>query len=703
MARKYYEGDFDSTIPTVIQGGRLNPERIKRMKAAKAHIKSIPPTLAGKAYMAPYIDELINDYPEMGFKIKVKVSFKNIVKDVGKFISQTASGIANIAENVARETTVAVKNVGTVSITAYNQAKKAVLENSPPFLRPYIGIAVAPLEFIGNPTATVQNITKDVKSLSKDLRTGVVGQVSTTLYQDVARPGFRVVRNIVNETAIKPALLVIDKSAAALLPTEIRKKLSEITEVAALAGRGKLTDKQVLEAMENAAMIGAIPAKIAGNFANDTINTLKKDAILGPFLEKVDYYTGGLLTSAQNLAAMPDDIYNDRDINWKARIVDGLKIYLATVSVSTLIERTAFTAVGAETGLDQTPLGRTALAAGQAYYSIYKMTPDEIAAKAAKDSTFATSHALYAAKEGAISVAKAETIRHSVANGWVDDAFTARMIMSAGGKFYDAAGSDKTLMDTMSDIHDHEFQKYVNYQISKQTGLPVKYEHLVDIYNTDWKRLAEQVSNAMSRLVPSPGSNDESFLARMGKNFLEEMKRVPGNLYNLGPNIIAELERSPANLAKFAKAVASEAERTPENVVKIAENIARESETAAKLIVAEAARTPGNVVEIATNIARETGVGVENVIDELRRFDPSLSIGKPSIKFDIPSLDDLIRQFGPTIIQLLQDKYPGWNESMPLTDEMYQYVMLKKKGNNFGLLAGMVGLLALGYMAMGDE
>jgi hypothetical protein len=189
----------------------------------------------------------------------------------------------------------------------------------------------------------------------------------------------------------------------------------------------------------------------------------------------------------------------------------------------------------------------------------------------------------------------------------------------------------------------------------------------------------------------------------MGKNFLEEMKRVPGNLYNLGPNIIAELERSPANLAKFAKAVASEAERTPENVVKIAENIARESETAAKLIVAEAARTPGNVVEIATNIARETGVGVENVIDELRRFDPSLSIGKPSIKFDIPSLDDLIRQFGPTIIQLLQDKYPGWNESMPLTDEMYQYVMLKKKGNNFGLLAGMVGLLALGYMAMGDE
>jgi hypothetical protein len=145
-----------------------------------------------------------------------------------------------------------------------------------------------------------------------DIETGNAVEV---VYREVAKPAFNIARNVVNETIWKPIHKVVDVTILPILPKNVRSKLDEILDIPEATFSGKLTDKEVLEGLKATAQIGLIPSKMALNLANDTINVLKKDAVLGPFLSKLDQYSGGLLTSAQSLAKTPDDIFNDRNID----------------------------------------------------------------------------------------------------------------------------------------------------------------------------------------------------------------------------------------------------------------------------------------------------------------------------------------------------------------------------------------------------
>lgn len=618
----------------------------------------------------------------MGFSFKsITRSVSKAFKSVTNFVSKPLDQVAKIAAPVMK----AVKDVGEFTEDVYDSAKKTVLKTLPPFARSFVSENILTLEkIVTNPVPTVVAITEDAGKIAKNI-VNETTNAAEFVYHDVTRPAFRVVRNVANETVFKPIHKVVSITVLPLLPSSVRDKVEKIIDIPQGAFEGKLTDKTIIDGVKAYYQIQMLPMKTAGKFANATINTLKKDAILGPFLDKVDLYSGGLLTSAQSLAAMPDDIYHERDIDWKARLVDALKIYLTVVSAGSIANYAvglSANAVGTETGLNQTPLGRGVMSVGVAYGGAF--ANGNLTNLAIQD----------VAKNAVIAQVKGETVKHAVANGWVDDKFTAQMILSAGGKFYDAAGTDKSLMDTMSEIHDKEFQKYINYQIEKKTSLPITYAHLSDVYNTDWSKLASGVADAMARLTNvNISSSDGNFLAKMGQNFINEIKRVPENFSNISQNVLNELQRSPTNLAKFASAIANEAQRTPDNIAKIAENIAKEGARASNNIINEAARTPENVAEITKNIAREGTRAAENIVNQIARTD----------------WESLITKYGPDILPFLQNKYPTWRPGDDFTMEMmddielnYFQQGLRPEFKNGYLVGGLIGLVALGYLATQD-
>ncbi len=709
---------------------------IIRQKTQKSKIKFhdnlgyLPERIYQKRYM--HIYHIHNDFEPIqsssmdGFRIKIRVKIK--IKGLGKFISGIAKVIANIASPLLK----VVKGVGSFTEDVYSAAKNVALSVLPPDIRRFVSDGILNIEqVVTNPVATVQKIVGSVGDVASNIVRETTNAVEYT-YKNVARPAFRVVRNVANETVWKPIHKVVDVAILPILPKDIRDKLDEILDIPEKTFSGKLTDKEILEGCKAYIQLAMIPAKETGKFDNAIINALKKDAILGPFITTIDKYSGGLLTSAQNLASTPEDIYKDRQIDWKARIIDALKIYLTVVTAGTvgaalanIAKGMAINYIGEETGLDGTVLGRTALSAGVLYASAldYKDLT-----KFAESATLDT--AKDAAKSAAIREAKSESVKEAVKKGWVDDAFTAKMILSAGGKFYDAAGTDKTLMDTMSEIHDKEFQNYVDYLVKKETGLPLTYAHLVDIYNTDWAKLASQVSDSMSKISLGTGSSDESFLARMGQNFIDEIKRVPGNFQNIGSNVLDELSRTPENMAKFAKAVAAEANRTPENIANIANNIARESAVGASNVVDEAVRTQDNVAEAVTNVGRETVKAVDNIADELDRTPENVSqITDNVVKAGDKALDDianeatrtpgnvadaiantdwdsLIQKYGKQIIPFLQARYQGFSMRFPPTEGMLNDIELqygKKKSNTGLMVAGLAIVAAMATYVATDE
>jgi hypothetical protein len=689
----------------------------------KDTLGSLPSKMSSKSYMQIY--HAHKDYEpvydeSMGFTLRVRITFnaKKFFQNIEKFVSKAAKDIEKILKPVTR----VVQDVGEFSEDAYNAVKTAVITTLPAPLRSLVTDQILYLEkLVTNPVATITEIPQDATQLANNIVRESVNAVDYT-YKNVAKPVFTISRNVANEVAWKPFQKVIDVTVMPLLPADVREKLDKYLDIPEKAFSGKLTDKVVVEGIKSFIQIGMLPAKLYADLNNGIYNVLMKDAVLGPFISKLDQYSGGLISAANNLQATPGQIYDDKNIDWKGKIIDGLKIYLATVGAGTIAnfgKTMAINAVGAETGLDQTPLGRTALSVGVAYGSAYAGGELSNLAKG-QLSTVSKDIALQATKSAAISEAKSETVKEAVKKGWVEDSFTAKMILSAGGKFYDAAGTDKTLMETMKEVHDAEFQKYIEHEVKKRTGLPITYGNLVDVYNTDWSKLSDDLKNAFKTSPGGePGKEEKSFLSRMGQSFVDEMKRVPQNFSNISQDVLKEIERTPENMAKFASNVFNEANRTPENIANIASNIANESvratenamraaeqakkdaerlakeaaDKAAELARRAAEETQRIAKEAAENAAREAQRAAENLANQAKRT----------------NWDELVKKYGNGIIAYLNMRYPNYTPDMPLDESMIgdielNYLPPKKKfttGQSV-VAVGIVGAALAAYVAMND-
>lgn len=665
----------------------------------------MPEVMAKKSYMQIYHNhhdyEVIEDQ-SLGF-VKIKIGKPKFLKSVGKFVSRAIRDVAKIAKPITR----IVKDVGEVTEDAYDVAKKVAVKALPPQLRRLASDSLLSVEkLVTDPVSSVKMITQS----SVDIASNIVRESTNAVeiaYKDVARPGFRLVRNVARESVWKPVHKVVDVAVLPILPSSIRDKVEKIIDIPDMAWSGKLTDKTILEGLKASYQLNMIPFVVASKIQSEITNALRKDAILGPFIATLDTYSGGVLTSAQNLNNLPDKIYYDRQIDWKQTIIDGLKVYLAAVSVKSMLSNMAVAYIGDETGLSQTSLGRGVILASQAYAgAVYGGADWNNIATAGN-----------AAKAAALSTAKTETVKHAVANGWVDDKQTASLILSAGGKFYNTAGTDKTMLDALDEAHDKEFQKYFNAQVEKKLGVPLTYAHLAAIYNSDWSKMTDNIIGSMKKMAPVFGTSDGQFLEKMGKNFVDEMRRLPKNFSNISEDVLKEIERSPENLMNLASNIANEAARTPENIAKISENIAKESVRGASNIVEEIKKTPDNISNITDNIITETGVLISNVVDEAVRTPGNITEivsnvsisppGSPKIDFN-----DLLIKYGPTLIKFLNLKYPNFN---PYTSTMPDYIYddidanfinfdpnLGKKSKAPIFIAGLIGVAALAYLAQ-DE
>lgn len=614
-----------------------------------------PEKMAQKPYMQAYHNHheyRVIDDTQMGFKLRIRITDKDVgrvFRDAGNFISKTIEKVAEIAKPAM----VVVEGIGEVAENVYREASKVA-----------------------------ENVWRETSKFATDA------------YREVGRPAFRIVRNVVNEVAWQPFAKAVDFAVVPLLPKSIRENFERILSVPDKAFRGKITGQDVINGVVSYYKLLMVPTKTVGRFANDTINTLRKDAILGPFLADVDKYTGGLLKSAQNLSVMADDIYHDRDIDWKARIIDGLKIYLATVSATALAKSTATTYVGERTGLNETPIGRAALSAAVAYAGTLKYGSNAEMAQSA------TTDALEdAAKNAAIAEAKSEAAIEAVKKGWVDDKQTAALIMSAGGKLYDTAGTDKTFMSAMKEFHDKEFQPFVDKKIKDKTGLPITYAHLADVYNTKWSEIADKVAESLKNIPVIGGTSiDSNFLQSMGQNFIDEIKRVPENFPKIADNVLNEIQKSPEKLKKFAQNVANEAERSPDNIAKIANRIAEEGKTAVTNIISEAERLPGNVADITENIIDEVAQGSDKVVEQLERT----------------KWDELLKKHGPGLVNFIRSRYPGFDPSSGyIPDYIFSDIDLnfadfapiperRPLGAGPIVVAGLVGVAAIALLAQDD-
>jgi len=155
----------------------------------------------------------------------------------------------------------------------------------------------------------------------------------------------------------------LDNSLGRVLPVSIYGKISSFTNAQAAILEGNLSTKNFRDVVKGFVDIGLIGVRIS----KEATGALAETG-LGKSLDK---YTGGLLTSVHNLERVVITMENNgltdnyEKINWKATLIDAIKVGAAVASGGTAVGiMTASNAVGDATGLDKTSLGAGVLTAG---------------------------------------------------------------------------------------------------------------------------------------------------------------------------------------------------------------------------------------------------------------------------------------------------------------------------------------------------
>jgi len=243
----------------------------------------MPETLAKKPYMQIYHVhhqyEVIEDPAMAGLFGSVGKLVGKVVTGAGKYISKAVKEVGKIAKPVMK----VIKDVGEITEDAYDAAKRVAISALPSQIRGFASESLLQLEkVVTNPVPTVKMIAGTAGEIAGNIVRETKDAVQV-VYREAVRPTFRVARNVANETVWKPIHKVVDVAVLPILPKSVRDRVDQVLNIPEKAFSGKLTDKAVVAGLKATYQLGLIPTKMAGKFANDTINTLKKDAILGPF------------------------------------------------------------------------------------------------------------------------------------------------------------------------------------------------------------------------------------------------------------------------------------------------------------------------------------------------------------------------------------------------------------------------------------
>lgn len=428
----------------------------------------MPHDYQNKSYMyfGRYDNDILEDYGHtMGF---VKIKMPKIKINVKKFINSIGKAFESVADLV-KET-----------IAAATKVVKAI---TPPALHKYIDIMVNPIPLITNPTSTIANlanpmplikaVTNPLPQIAHVLNPAPKIQAINYTYKNVLKPAYKSVANVTAEVAIRPVTRVLDETVYRVLPSHLVDKLETITDLPEQAARGKLTASVLREATMSAVQIGMTQMAVTGYFQNAVLEWAKKDKLLGTVIQGLDKYSGGLITSLDNLSQTAGQIYNEENIDWKMKILHAVKVGLAAYGANALAQSMATNYVGTQTGLNKTPIGRDVLLAAQVYSS-----------SAYADGALTSAAARNAGMAVLEESAKREIIIEAAKKGIIDRK-TLEDVVKYGSALYGAQNPDGTYnSEQLVDISkDGVYQEFIREEVRKRTGLDLSLKDLAEIYH----------------------------------------------------------------------------------------------------------------------------------------------------------------------------------------------------------------------------
>lgn len=232
--------------------------------------------------------------------------------------------------------------------------------------------------FLGKPTSTfskesIEAITNSNKTIAdvpaqapKKIRIHLNGEYDSfdgnmgwglkSLVKSVTSVALSPIQKLVISPFNKVVSSVVAPVLKTVLPDNLVNALANLSEVQANILAGQISSKNIKQAVKASVVVAGYATGPSAYVAKEQIKLIKKTSI-GNGLDK---YSGGLLTSAQNLTQMSSDAQAGRKIDVMARAVDALKVGLAVSGGAGALAATVGTNFAvAETPLKNIPMSNT--------------------------------------------------------------------------------------------------------------------------------------------------------------------------------------------------------------------------------------------------------------------------------------------------------------------------------------------------------
>ena len=147
----------------------------------------------------------------------------------------------------------------------------------------------------------------------------------------------------------------LDNTLGRVLPKSIYDKISNFTDASLNIMSLHFDKKNFRGVVEGVMDYALLPSRIN--------KEIMKTAMKSGFVRDIDKYSGGILTSWNNLNKAPITLRNGGKINWQQLAIDAIKVGLAVYAGQSFFTNVATNYVGTETGLNKTSLGAGILSA----------------------------------------------------------------------------------------------------------------------------------------------------------------------------------------------------------------------------------------------------------------------------------------------------------------------------------------------------
>lgn len=466
------------------------------------------------------------------------------------------------------------------------------------------------------------------------------------------------------------------------IPSSLYNNLAGLSQASSNILVGKIDKKNLRNAVKYAIRMGAEMQRPFTEITRAQYNALMSTSI-GRDLDK---YSGGLATSFRNLNTMSTDIAKGREIDYKARAIDGLKVGLAAAGgASAVAISTGTNLVGDKTGLNKSSTGRLILSAGAA-----------VAGGANANTVASTTVKTFAKQQ--VQKTVMPTVEKAIGT-------TGANILYASGSAAIVSPTPKeSFFETLGKEVKDEAKKRALRQVGKVAGHEVvqkldsaysDYQKAQDVYNkvSKYSNMTEEefqqnVLEERNRLE----SRIESEIAKAEsdvKNYKEKIEKEKNRLIQQYDEFDAQRE-----IAELEKGALKELDKREEQLSKNIDQMKQDYEKGLKTVSEQV--TTFNASEFVNDESRRLGEKIQKEKDHFLANSSTilLDLGK---KYGSKLAMYLLWKYGP------QPSYDGMITELDMrayeTWEQPETNIVKRQGTPFGVIAAL-GAVAVGVYAM---